>query len=74
MDEFSQEIKDYADGIHQLTCNANHTDQCGWMYGEQQRYWDYKNAEKFIPQLKEIVTAEQLKKIAEILRPNIRYL
>jgi hypothetical protein len=69
MSDFPQEVKDYADAIHQLICRANHTDQCGWMYGEQQRYWNYRDTEKLLPKLREVVTPEQLKKIAQILRP-----
>lgn len=66
---FSQEVKDYAGAIHRLTCNANHTDYCGWFYGECQREWHYKETEKKLPQLKEVVTPAQLNKIADVLRP-----
>lgn len=47
----------------------NGTEGCGWMYGEIAREWDYKNAEKLIPQLKEVTTVEQLNNIADVLRP-----
>ncbi len=67
MKTFSQEVKDYATAIHSLTCNANHTDQCGWMYG--QRDYDYKKAEEMLDKLKEIATAEQIQALATLLRP-----
>lgn len=69
---FSQEVKDYAAAVHRLTCNANHTDQCGWMYGEVQREYDYKAAEKMLPALREVATVEQLNSLADILRPGTK--
>jgi len=69
--QFSQEVKDFAAAIHQLTCNANHVDQCGWVYGEEHRKWEYERVEKlYFNQLLEIVTPYQLQKIADILRPG----
>ena len=67
--DYSKEIKDYASAIHRLTCNCNHTDQCGWMYGEFQRSYEYRDAEKMLPELKKIATPEQLHAIADIIRP-----
>ena len=68
MKHFTQEVKEYAAAIHSLTCNANHTDGCGWFYGEGCRTYDYEKIEKLLPQMKQF-TVEQLNKLAGILRP-----
>lgn len=71
--KFSQEVKDYASAIHRLNCNSNHTDACGWFYGESTRQHDYYNTVRLLEStnLKEF-TPEQLHKLADILRPNTK--
>lgn len=66
---YSDEIKAYASAIHRLTCNGNHTDYCGWGYGEGQREFDYKRTLAKLSELKEF-TPEQLHRVADIVRPE----
>jgi hypothetical protein len=64
------EIKDYASAIHRLTCHHNHSDQCGWFYGEIQRSYNYEEAEKLIPVLKAAgINVEDIHTLADILKP-----
>lgn len=70
---FTQEEKDFACAIHRLTCVWNHTDGCGWMYGEGGRYYIYEKAKEILPELKRKgITLAQIHTLADILKPGTR--
>lgn len=69
MKTYTQEVKDYAGAIHRLTCNGNHTDYCGWTYGEGQRQYDYEAAEKLLGKLKDVASPDTLHNLADVIRP-----
>jgi uncharacterized membrane protein len=66
--DFSEEVKSYATSYHELTCHYNHTDQCGWYYGEQQRIHEYEAMAKRLEEIKKIISAENFAKLVEILK------
>ena len=72
MKKFSEEVKQYARAVHRLTCYANHTDGCGWMYGEDGRFYIYEDVKEKLPELKKVATPEQLHALADVLRPGTK--
>ena len=71
--KYSAEVKQFASAIHRLTCNASHTDQCGWMYGEGQRTCDYDRVLTILIDLEAAgITPKLLHQLADILRPSTK--